>query len=169
MLITSTHSLSNSMVSYEKTSIVLLCAMSLGALNACGYYEAITGKKVEDAFEEPVSSWSIQPSKNDDAALRQELLDLALAEDYGDVQAFNVANEEWTVVRNPATSIITHRSITGSGVFKVKGEQMCRLRHSITYRQQYDGQNYGKSKLYTASKGEKVDCAKAVIPKDKNS
>lgn len=153
----------------KKTPAMILCALAFSSLNACGYYEAISGKKVENILGEPVSEWSIQPSNNDDAALRQELLDLVLKKNYGEVKAFNVVSSEWNIARNPTTSIITHRSITTSGVFKVEGEKMCRLRLSILFRQQYDGQAYGASKLAVSSDAVKVDCSKAIIPKDLNS
>lgn len=110
---------------------------------------------------------TLKPSKLEDPELEQSMI-TALA-DAGwkeEVRGLTIIESDWTIVRDPVNANITHRKLPTNVVTHLMGTTDCRL-FSLSFKQDYDGANYGKTKLLGVGDSSPVDCEKATSTDNK--
>lgn len=72
------------------------------------------------------------------------------------VQKVVITSGDWTIQRDPVTNVIVSRTIGAAVAFKTDTGE-CKY-WNLTFKQQYDGQNYGKTKLHAVGSIVELAC-----------
>lgn len=142
--------------------------MVLAFLSGCAQVQDVqraiaTGQPIQSKL----SDLTLGEAKMQDDALEQSMIDaLANADWKEEIKGLTITAPEWSVKRHAVSGEITHRVVPADVVAKLPSKSYCRL-FSLSFKQAYDGADYGTTELNGVGDSVKVDCEKAVSTDNK--
>ncbi len=136
------------------------CLLTMSLLGGCAplqaitdYADTVTGNDIKDV--------RLRPAKMNDATLEAEMVRAYRDAGWKEtVRGITITASEWTIKRDPVHGAITHRTIPADMIVQAQGKTTCRY-FSVSYKQQYDGAEYGVTTYGGTGNTEAVDCEKA--------
>lgn len=134
-----------------------LACFSYGCASAnaiSGHLKRVAGDDIEDV--------TLRPSKMEDQELEAAMVEAYKEAGWPeDVKGLTITASDWTIKRHDVTGVITHRSIPVDMVVQAEGKSYCRY-FSVSYKQEYNGSDYGKTMYGGTGNTAAVDCEKSI-------